>query len=495
VSVYYNEFDPFAAEWLRTLILFGHIAPGDVDERSIVDVKPDDLRGYTQHHFFAGIGVWSHALRSAGWADDRPVWTGSCPCQPFSAAGKGGGFDDERHLWPAFFNLIRECRPDVVLGEQVASKDGLAWLDLVYADLEGADYAVGAVDTCAAGFGAPHIRQRLYWSALADADDARLEGRLAERQRAGERAIGPSGLASGLADARGHGHERRGQLDQSTGRDGAAHGEHASGLGNTLGGGRQPQPSVLREYADGVGEGERQQVACIQAGGDVLDGPRRPGPTNGLWRDADWLGCRDGKWRPVKSLFQSLANGSTFGMGSVRGVDLEALTKEVVDACGRETDPREALLDLWSALPTESLGGWPFGGSNGLSQAPVLFAFLRQLAQQGWPLAQSLPCASAEASSAELRELWFGAAAACASRQRGLDGQQSAEPSNAVRLLSPVLARHAQAAWGEALVADAADRFPLASGAVNRVGRLRGYGNAIVAPQAQAFVEAVMASL
>jgi site-specific DNA-cytosine methylase len=480
VSVYYNEFDPFAAEWLRTLILFGHIAPGDVDERSIVDVKPDDLRGYTQHHFFAGIGVWSHSLRSAGWADDRPVWTGSCPCQPFSAAGKGGGFDDERHLWPAFFNLIRECRPDVVLGEQVASKDGLGWLDLVYADLEGADYSVGAVDTCAAGFGAPHIRQRLYWTALADADDARLEGRLTERQRAGERAVGPGGLAGRLADAdgrdasaereqrggqqrqqpqdgrtglvadaEGHGHERRGQLDQSTGRDGAAH------------------------------------------GGDV----DRPGPTNGLWRDADWLGCRDGKWRPVKSLFQSLANGSTFGVGSVRGVDLEALTKEVVDACGRETDPREALLDLWSALPTESLGGWPFGGSNGLSQAPVLFAFLRQLAQQGWPLAQSLPCASAEASNTELRELWFGAAAACASRQRGLDGQQSAEPSNAVRLLSPVLARHAQAAWGEALVADAADRFPLAKGAVNRVGRLRGYGNAIVAPQAQAFVEAVMSAL
>jgi DNA (cytosine-5)-methyltransferase 1 len=45
------------------------------------------------------------------------------------------------------------------------------------------------------------------------------------------------------------------------------------------------------------------------------------------------------------------------------------------------------------------------------------------------------------------------------------------------------------------LVADAADRFPLAKGAVNRVGRLRGYGNAIVAPQAQAFVEAVMSAL
>lgn len=161
----YNEHDPFAAEWLRQLIAAGQIAPGDVDERSIEDVVPDDLRGYTQCHFFAGIGVWSYALRRAGWPDERPVWTGSCPCQPFSAAGKGAGFADERHLWPAFFHLIDLRRPPTVFGEQVASKDGLAWLDHVQVDLEGAGYAFGAKDLCAAGFGAPHIRQRLYFVA------------------------------------------------------------------------------------------------------------------------------------------------------------------------------------------------------------------------------------------------------------------------------------------------------------------------------------------
>lgn len=163
MTAYYNEIDAFAAAWLRNLIAAGHIASGDVDERSIIDVSPDDLKGYTQCHFFAGIGVWSYALRLSRWPDDRPVWTGSCPCQPFSAAGKGKGFDDERHLWPAWFYLINQCRPSVVFGEQVASKDGLSWLDLVHADLEGADYAIAPFDLCAAGVGAPHIRQRLYF--------------------------------------------------------------------------------------------------------------------------------------------------------------------------------------------------------------------------------------------------------------------------------------------------------------------------------------------
>jgi len=144
MAAYYNEFEPYAAEWLRKLIKQGLIADGEVDSRSIVDVRPDDLRSFTQCHFFAGIGVWSYALRLAGWPDDRPVWTGSCPCQPFSAAGQGKGFDDERHLWPAFHMLINECRPPVVFGEQVASKDGLGWLDAVHADLEASGYAVGA---------------------------------------------------------------------------------------------------------------------------------------------------------------------------------------------------------------------------------------------------------------------------------------------------------------------------------------------------------------
>ena len=166
---YYNEIDPYAAQWLRNLVVAGHIAPGDVDERSIIDVRPGDLAGYTQCHFFAGIGGWSVALRLAGWSDDRAVWTGSCPCQPFSSAGKRGGGADERHLWPHWRRLIGECRPATIFGEQVAQAIGWGWLDAVCADLEAHGYATGAAVLPACSVGAPHIRQRLWFVADADA--------------------------------------------------------------------------------------------------------------------------------------------------------------------------------------------------------------------------------------------------------------------------------------------------------------------------------------
>ncbi|ELP1297980.1 DNA cytosine methyltransferase [Pseudomonas aeruginosa] len=192
-GAYYNEIDPYAAQWLRNLIAAGHIAPGDVDERSIEDVHPDDLKHYTQCHFFAGIGVWSLALRRAGWPDDRPVWTGSCPCQPYSQAGQGLGFDDPRHLWPHFAWLIRERRPGEVLGEQVASKDAEPWLDLVQADLEAMDYAFGAVAFPSAGIGAPHIRDRTYWVAHANGDGCEQPNSLLLGWQQNEASGDPSG--------------------------------------------------------------------------------------------------------------------------------------------------------------------------------------------------------------------------------------------------------------------------------------------------------------
>ena len=197
MTAYYNERDPAAAAWLRELIAGKHVAPGYVDERSIVDVKPKDLDGFTQCHFFAGIGGWSLALRLAGWPDAKPVWTGSCPCQSFSAAGKGAGFDDERHLWPAWFRLIAARRPGVVFGEQVEAAVRHGWLDLVQSDLEGSGYAFGAAVLGAHSVGSPHIRQRLWF--VAESEQVGVPGFAREHGGAGTGSLGESDRSGSLA--------------------------------------------------------------------------------------------------------------------------------------------------------------------------------------------------------------------------------------------------------------------------------------------------------
>jgi DNA (cytosine-5)-methyltransferase 1 len=174
MPAYYNEIDPYAAQWLRNLIVAGHIAPGDVDERDIRDVSPNDLSGYEQVHFFAGIGGWSLALRMAGWPDDRPVWTGSCPCQPFSSAsrGRGKGFNNDKDLWPVALQLIQSVQPQTFMGEQVATGSGLIWFDRTSSDLKLLGYSVREARLCASTVRLPR-RDRLYFSAHADNESQR----------------------------------------------------------------------------------------------------------------------------------------------------------------------------------------------------------------------------------------------------------------------------------------------------------------------------------
>ena len=166
MAAYYNEFDPKAAAWLRELIKAGLIADGEVDERSIELVRPDDLRGFVQCHFFAGIGGWSYALRLAGWPDDREVWTGSCPCQAFSSATRGRSVAAD--MWPSFRRLVVAARPRVVFGEQVSV--ARSWMDRVCDEMEDADYAVAACVLPACSVGADHIRERFYFACHADSD-------------------------------------------------------------------------------------------------------------------------------------------------------------------------------------------------------------------------------------------------------------------------------------------------------------------------------------
>ena len=370
MSAYYNEIEPYAAQWLRNLIAKGLIADGEVDTRSIVDVQPVDLRGFTQCHFFAGIGGWSHALRLAGWPDDRPVWTGSCPCQPFSVAGKGAGIDDPRHLWPHFHRLISAVRPPVVLGEQVAGAAGYGWLDGVRADLEREGYASRGADLPALAVNAPHIRQRLYWVAvdkLANANDARFQG--TERRRSagaeGEPVGHPTKRDSGdLADASDNRQGRRahsdpGRTEDERRRDDDLRGEHlGSGssvrdMANSQSIGREERQRQDRQQnarsgsqgrVDAAGTDESHMAdanvsGLRQRGGNHSPAghghPAAPEGRSGHWDDYIWAGGSDGKARRIEPCIPLLANGLSNRVGRLRAYGnaiVPPLAAEVIKA-------------------------------------------------------------------------------------------------------------------------------------------------------------------
>lgn len=321
---YYNDNDPKSSAWLKELIYDGLIPMGEVDERSILDVTGSDLKGYTQCHFFAGIGGWSEALRLSGWPADRPVWTGSCPCQPFSCAGKRAGEKDERHLWPEFRRLIAECNPSVVFGEQVASKDGRLWLSGVRSDLEGMAYAVGAADLCAAGVGAPHIRQRLYW--VADAENTKRRRMYDGKEYQSYTQIGGRGNVGRLADADG-GNQRDGDLQRVR-----EHGQQQEngcsciGMEHTESDRRGPRraESDGRGVASGCGEGcgmgdsecGRSKTYKIRPGESELE---RSSAGLGFWSNSIWIPCADGKARRIEPSIFPLAHGVSGRVGLLRG--------------------------------------------------------------------------------------------------------------------------------------------------------------------------------
>lgn len=362
---YYNDFDEKTCDWLEELIRLGVVAPGEVDRRSIVDVQPEDVKGFCQVHWFCGIGGWSYALRLIGWPDEAHVWTGSPPCQPFSSAGRQKGKDDERHLAPKFAELVGACRPGLLFGEQVASAEVFgkapkkprkstqeppqwAWLDDLLDRLEAARYAVGASDLPSASIGAPHIRQRTHFGAvnlewladansgkwdwcrharpgrcnepsdrsdierLADADDEGLERRWqSERGCSTERAVGQSGVVDRLADA-----------DSGlAGQRGNAGSAQVSGLQSRLGADGRGDTRGMAD-ADGRDTSTERQ----QRGGEQRQQPQDgrsvqvdhrgwTSPLDGPWRTADWLFCRDAKWRPVEARPQQMADGLPVDLG------------------------------------------------------------------------------------------------------------------------------------------------------------------------------------
>lgn len=333
MATYYNEFDPYAAQWLRNLIDANRIPAGDVDERSITEVSPDDLRPYRQAHFFAGIGGWPLALRMAGWDDTRPVWTGSCPCQPFSAAGKQQGKADERHLWPVWFRLIAERQPSIIFGEQVASAIAHEWLDEAFYDLEAADYACGAAVLPACSVGAAHRRDRLWFVANSANRRGGALGQNLELSAQGTDRPSRDCKRSGEGVMANTSGEQVGIAGQPWQHRNVANADVEW----------QPQPEgVIGEEREWIGD---RSQACGALGDALQSGLERhagheqgrPGwsGANGSvtapdpFADLEWIDCPDGKTRPVKSGVRLLAHGVPARVGKLR-------------AFGNAIDPRVA---------------------------------------------------------------------------------------------------------------------------------------------------------
>ena len=289
--VFYN--DNVTAPWLRHLMAKGFLAQGDICSKDVREVKAEEVANHTEAHFFAGIGGWPLALRIALWPAKRGVWTASLPCQPFSNAGKRMGVQDDRHLWPCFFELIKKVQPPTLFGEQVAGVDGRNWLAGVRSDLEGAGYEFGAADLPAACVGAPHIRQRLFW--VANRNSARTAFGKGQK-RWGELSGNSARMAhpnSQVADA-----ARSFSDPKADGRN------HPEGSRQSLGLGLA-HPDAKRL--------ERRRILLKSEDQYPLGAGRLP------WAGAKWHLCQDRKKRRIKSGILPLAHGIPDRMVAIKG--------------------------------------------------------------------------------------------------------------------------------------------------------------------------------
>jgi DNA (cytosine-5)-methyltransferase 1 len=474
---YYNEYDKKTAAWLRELIKAGLIPDGVVDERSITDVRSSDLAGYTQCHFFAGIGGWSLALQLAGWPSDRPVWTGSCPCQPFSTAGKGLAQADERHLWPAFFNLIKECRPEHVFGEQVASAIGKGWLDGISADLGEEGYTCGSAVLGAHSVGSPHIRQRLYW--VANSNSGRFQqcdegiGSFPEFDKDG--AISGMGDSSSERYNGQHSLLRQEEPRRDTGDILQAAGScEASGMADTLCIGQQGQ-GIVGESGNSKENQNREVDRAFDAG----------------WSDFTTVACRDGKTRriPTESILQRVANGIPLAMDYLRDIVCELETQ--ITRYAKETNRTtiEVVREMQFAFWSEAIQ-WDARGRISLLSPEILLASLLQLERKlgGVEFCSSQGIISAqEAIMLRVREDAAKEATPCSSHGWGYAQQLAREFADALYELS-----YENALEAAQDIFDRALGFPLTTKCPSRTTLLRGYGNAIIPQVAAEFAKAYL---
>lgn len=230
--------------------------------------------------------------------------TGGFPCQPASTAGKRGGTEDDRWLWPEMLRVIRQARPRFVLGENVPGlvslDDGLVF-ERVLLDLEDAGYEAWPLVIPACGVGAPHRRDRVWIVAYAgckgewaQGEQLQQPGALQDPARNGLR-NGPdtSGSRPPVADAQEQpvrtglcsieqGGERRGRSgDSRSAATADAHGERLpqrEGVGRDA---REEQPPPLRAHRQNGAGREPQSGVGLPDDGFPRWMARR-------WREGTW---------------------------------------------------------------------------------------------------------------------------------------------------------------------------------------------------------------
>jgi site-specific DNA-cytosine methylase len=373
------------------------------------------------------------------------------------------------------------------MGEQVAGKAGYGWFDGVRADLEETGYAGRAVDIPALAVNAPHIRQRLYWVA-SDVDytasKRREHGELCrsdERTDAGVEGGRKEAYAGRSLRHMAHPHQGgRGRRphDGDSERNGQA-GERHEDHGVAAGGGED-----RLDVADANVSGLRQRGGDHSPAGHGH--PAAPEGRSGYWDDHVWLTGADGKSRRSKSGLPLLVNGVSNCLANVLSI-CEVASKRITDHAERsQADPSEVLRMVREHLYEGAGGKKQSTGVCGKLYAPqVLFDFMlsQAAARNGATDSSSIKKAGKETVAGAMRIMRMDSGFVYPSCQWQSNEQQRTQSSDPLHELSFLLACDAQA-FGEAVFD--------AHAAINRVGMLRAYGNAIVPPLAAEVIKAFM---
>ena len=382
MKTYYNEYDKKKCYALKQLMADGHISKGEIDDRPIQEVMPDDIKDYTRCHFFAGIGLWDYALELAGWEQDRHVWTGSCPCQPFSSAGRQKGKTDDRHLWPEWFRLIKKCGAATIFGEQVATAITKGWLDDVYQGLEAQNYAVGSVVLPASSVGAPHRRERLWFVAHAEGiDDRRNAGEFQKTnelktQERQERRVAESSSTGTLGDTKHDGHftNKVGKIRKEAIQHDTKREDSTCKFAGTGESGQLP-----KEF---MGNSVRKRLEGHARHGKGVNKPRwnQAQQERPAWETGVWIDCPDGKKRLVECSFSLLVDGNTVSMASVNAACIQTVKEKVIYYGSKtEVDPYKILQMVQETYGTKTFHEWKASGLYSVYENEILFSFLQRI--------------------------------------------------------------------------------------------------------------------